>query len=212
MVTLLDCLSNDSEQTAVIIPHKTTPITLSHSSLLSKTLSFQAKLAALGINPKDAVCISFPNTIEFIIAFFAISFQRAIASPLNPAYKEDEFKFYIEDLNATLLLVPEADSKQKDEAVRAARSCGAGIAEVCYNGEEMVIRVVDTGRLEGRQPAGFEKPESNDIALILHTSGTTGRPKAVPLTHRNLRRTTSMFLAIFWGMFTDHTRQYQIDI
>jgi acyl-CoA synthetase (AMP-forming)/AMP-acid ligase II len=167
MVTLLDCLTNDSDQTAVIIPHKTSPITLSHKTLLSKVLAFQAKLAALGINPKDAVCISFPNTLEFIIAFFAISFQRAIASPLNPAYKEEEFKFYIEDLAATLLLVPQAESKQKDEAVRAARACGAGIAEIHYDGEEMVVRVVDAGRLENRQPASVEKPESDDVALIL---------------------------------------------
>lgn len=63
--------------------------------------------------------------------------------------------------------MPAAESKQKNEAVRAARACGAGIAEVHYDGEEMVVRVVDSGRLEGRQPAGVEKPESDDVALIL---------------------------------------------
>ena len=109
----------------------------------------------------------FPNTIEFVIAFFAVSLQRAVASPLNPAYKEEEFKFYLEDLNAVLLLVPREESKQKDEAVRAARACGTSIAEVHYDGEKMVIEVVNRGDIEGRQPASVEKPQNDDIALIL---------------------------------------------
>lgn len=167
MATLLDCISTDSLQTAIIIPHATTPIVLSHNALLSKVLAFQAQLADLGISPTSVVSLAFPNTIEFIIAFFAVTLQRATSSPLNPAYKEEEFKFYLEDLKSVLLLVPSEDSKQKDEAVRAAQACGTGIAEVRYDGEKIVVHVVESGRLAGRKPAQLEKPQSDDVALIL---------------------------------------------
>ena len=98
------------------------------------------------------------------------------AAPLNPAYKEDEFSFYLEDTNARVLLVP---AEGADHARRAA-------------GDRVPVLTVDHGRagmvsLSGA-PAGkvFESPGVDDVALILHTSGSTGRPKRVPLSHANL--------------------------
>ncbi len=66
--------------------------------------------------------------------------------------------------------MPKEASKQKDEAVRAARACGTGFAEVHYEGEEMVIEMVHAGHLEGRQFTDVEKAQSDDIALILRKS------------------------------------------
>jgi acyl-CoA synthetase (AMP-forming)/AMP-acid ligase II len=109
MATLLDSLCSKLNSTALIVPFQINPIVLSHCRLLEQVLKFQKKLAAIGISPKEAVAIAFPNTIDFAIAFLATTFQRAISAPLNQAYKQDEFKFFLGDLseqrkNAELLL------------------------------------------------------------------------------------------------------------
>ena len=179
MATLFTGLSIASDSTALIVPSQTAPIVLSHRELLQQVLKFQTKLAEIGISPKEAVAIAFPNTIEFAIAFLAATFQRAIAAPLNQSYKQDEFEFYLEDLTATVILLPKEAVAQNGEAVRAARNCGSAIAEIYWDGAEIALEMKECGDLKTRKPAAVEEPVEDDVALILHTSGTTGRPKAV---------------------------------
>lgn len=81
-------------------------------------------------------------------------------------------------------------------AVRAARKYKAAIAECYWNGKEVVLDVKDEGKLKGKS-SKVETAQPEDIALVLHTSGTTGRPKAVPLTHRNLTRTMGNIKATY---------------
>src|SRR5207302_4222454 len=98
------------------------------------------------------------------------------SAPLNPAYNDDEFRFYLEDTNARVLLLP---SEGADETRRAA-------------GDRVRVLTVDmdasgTVRVAGVQGRGdAPAPRVDDVALILHTSGSTGRPKRVPLAHANL--------------------------
>ncbi|KAI5284369.1 hypothetical protein KEM54_001391, partial [Ascosphaera aggregata] len=131
-----------------------------------------------------------PNSYEFIVSFLAVSWQRAIAAPLNPSYKQEEFEFYINDLSSALALVPRGAVAADVAAVRAARKFRAAIAECYFENGQVKIDVKDEGKLKGKPAQEVQIPEPDDIALVLHTSGTTGRPKAVPLTHKNLTTTT----------------------
>lgn len=179
MATLSSTLNSTGSTTAIIVPGKPNPLTVSYQQLTSHVSIFQKKLASLGITPQAAVSIALPNSYEFIVAFLAASWQRAIAAPLNPAYKQDEFEFYIDDLSSAVALVPLDSFQQDGAAVRAARKYKAAIAECYWNGNEVVLDVKDKGRLSGKGDRAIEKAQPDDVALVLHTSGTTGRPKAV---------------------------------
>jgi len=177
--TLANTIESTGQKIAVIVPSKPGALTVSYEQLNAQISLFQKKLASLGIAPQAAVSIALPNSYEFIVAFLAASWQRAIAAPLNPAYKQDEFEFYIDDLNSAVALVPKGSMQQDGPAVRAARKYRAAIAEVYWNGEEVVLDVKDTGKLSDKGKQAIEKAQPDDVALVLHTSGTTGRPKAV---------------------------------
>ncbi|KAF2100661.1 acetyl-CoA synthetase-like protein [Rhizodiscina lignyota] len=203
MSTLANSFQQQSSSPAVIVPGAHS-LTVSYSGLCREIHSFQEKLAALGISAGSAVSIAIPNTYEFIVAFLAASWQRAIAAPLNPAYKQSEFEFYIDDLSSALALVPKGAFQQDAPAVRAARKYNAAIAECYWDGVEVVLDVKDPGKLGGVACGTVQMALPDDVALVLHTSGTTGRPKAVPLTHRNLTRTMKNIQATY--ELTPHDR------
>jgi acyl-CoA synthetase (AMP-forming)/AMP-acid ligase II len=136
------------------------------------------RLASFGVAPNDRVAIVFPNGPEAIVLFLAAA-NVATACPLNPAYKEAEFRFYLEDTGARFMLAPRGDGAD----ARTAMPKGSTVIE----GE-----IDDGGRLSlesrgSRSDVRTIAPrDPDDIALVLHTSGTTSRPKRVPLRHRNL--------------------------
>ncbi|KAF9738777.1 hypothetical protein PMIN06_010508 [Paraphaeosphaeria minitans] len=201
--TLEHAFSKDSTSTAIIVPGKPA-LSVSYQKLSSDVKAFQQKLAHVGISAEAAVSIALPNTYEFIVSFIAASWQRAIAAPLNPAYKQSEFEFYIDDLSSAIALVPKGAFAQDAAAVRAARKYNAAIAECYYNGHEVVLDVKEAGKLAGKR-ASIQTAQPDDVALVLHTSGTTGRPKAVPLTHRNLLRTMKNIQATYQLTHEDRT-------
>lgn len=159
--------------------------------------TFQKKLATLGITRGLAVSIALPNTYEFIVSFLAATWQRATAAPLNPAYKQDEFEFYIDDLSSSLTLVPQGGFEKDIHAVRAARKYNSAVAECYWDGNEVMLNVKYAGKLSKAARQTLLQAEPEDTALVLHTSGTTGRPKAVPLTHLNLTTTMKNIQATY---------------
>ena len=134
---------------------------------------------ALGISEGVVVSSALPNSYELIVAFLATSWQRSTVAPLNPGYKQEEFKFYIDDIHVALILIPKGSYETGDPVVAAATSKGTAIAECYWDGESIILDVKEKGRLVGGQPPGVSVAQEDDIALILHTSGTTGTPKAV---------------------------------
>lgn len=160
--------------TAVITPE--TPTSISYESLRHQVMSLAESLAGAGIRPGDRVASVLPNSLATIVGFLAAS-VAGTAAPLNPAYRYEEFCFYLEDTAARLLLVPEEGA---DEARRAAQHLGIPVFSVTTSAQG-VVSMVDAPR-----PASVSAPSPDDIALVLHTSGSTGRPKRVPLKHKNL--------------------------
>ncbi|KAG8528033.1 uncharacterized protein KY384_006949 [Bacidia gigantensis] len=179
MATLATTIPSSSSATAIIVPAKPKALHITYSQLRSHVSQFQKGLADVGIGPQAAVSIALPNSYEFIIAFLAASWHRAIAAPLNPAYKEEEFSFYIDDLKSALILVPKDAFKGNGAAIRAARKYNAAVAECYWNGQQVVLEMKDPGLLFGTAVQPIQRAEPDDTALVLHTSGTTGRPKAV---------------------------------
>lgn len=209
--TLQTSFATASSEPAVIVPPKDSSspaFTASYHHLHTNVVLLQRHLANLGISQADAVSIALPNSYEFVVAFLATSSQRAIAAPINPAYTQVEFEFYIDDLKSAIIIVPQGAVGQNSAAVRAARKFGAAVAECYYsdcNDGEISLSVKDLGRSAKRQGQRHDllNAEPDDVCLVLHTSGTTGKPKAVPLSHRNL--TTTMSMISIQCLFCDAT-------
>ena len=153
---------------------------LTYGALREQVARTGDALGRAGVGKGDRVAIVLPNGPEMAAAFLATA-AHATAAPLNPAYRVDEFAFYLEDLSArALVLQAGADSP----AIEAAKRVGVPI----------IALTPDTGAGAGGFsldiPAGAgDRRDGNgrdDAALVLHTSGTTSRPKIVPLTGANL--------------------------
>ena len=147
---------------------------LSYEGLLAAIDRVGAQLATLGVGPGDDVAIVLPNGPEMAAAFLAVG-SHAVAAPLNPAYTRDEFTFYMEDLGAKLLIVA-GDTPAR----AAAEKLGIPIAVLTTGAAAGDIS------LEGADEGSARRNGHEDVALVLHTSGTTSRPKIVPLTSTNV--------------------------
>lgn len=197
-LTLQTAVQGASNSVAVVIPSKPDPLNVTYDALIAEVLSFQQKLADIGITHASPVSIAIANLYEFIVSFLASSWQRAIAAPLNPAYKQEEFEFYIEDVKSAIVLVPRGAYQAGSAAVKAGQKFNAAIAECYWDGVKKTVALdvkelgqLMLGQLKGKGKQGVLKAQPDDVALVLHTSGTTSRPKVVPLSHRNLTRTMS---------------------
>ena len=161
-----------AEQPAVVAPDQNVRIT--YGELREQIQDVAEALAASGVNRGDRIGMALPNGLPNIVTFLAAS-TVGTAAPLNPAYKEDEFRFYLEDTNAKVLLLP-------PEGVDEARAAAGNIPILTV--EMDGAGTVSLRGVTARKPVA--PPNPDDVALILHTSGSTGRPKRVPLTHANL--------------------------
>ncbi len=158
---------------------------LSYAALRSQLERIVVSLNELGIGRGDRVAIVLPNGPEMAAAFVSVS-AAATTAPLNPAYRAEEFKFYLADLDAKALIVAEGSDS---DAIGVALEFGIPVIELVCNADDPAGHFELRGRAGCRfaSPAasgGFAKAQ--DVALVLHTSGTTARPKQVPLTHANL--------------------------
>jgi acyl-CoA synthetase (AMP-forming)/AMP-acid ligase II len=176
--TLVELLARGAPDAPALCAPSRQP--LSYAGLRRQVQETVAALNALGVGRNDPVAIVLPNGPEMASAFLAIG-AGATTAPLNPAYRAEEFDFYLADLGARLLVVAEGTD---GAAVEVARRRGIRIARL--HADAAAPAGEFTLRAEPAAPKadGMARPE--DVALVLHTSGTTARPKIVPLTQRNV--------------------------
>jgi acyl-CoA synthetase (AMP-forming)/AMP-acid ligase II len=180
--TIWDLLADhDPAAPAILAPDRPT---LSFGELQRLVEGTVTALNRQGIGRDDRVAIVLPNGPEMAASFVAVA-AGATTAPLNPAYREEELAFYLGDLKAKALVVLAGED---GPAVTAARRHGAAVLRLRTAPE----RPAGWFELEPEHEAapattahgGFA--EADDVALVLHTSGTTSRPKIVPLLQRNL--------------------------
>jgi acyl-CoA synthetase (AMP-forming)/AMP-acid ligase II len=153
---------------------------MTYGMLRDLSARIAAQLRGFGIGAEDRVAIVLPNGPEMASAFVTIA-QAAVTAPLNPAYQRAEFDFYLRDLKARALVVP---AGQDGPAVEAARAIGMAVLQLVSDSARPAGYFSLTG--EAAASASSEVPGPQSQALILHTSGTTSRPKIVPLLQSNI--------------------------
>ena len=140
--------------------------TVTYADLHEAVVRLAGELVAFGINPGDAVALSLANGPAMVLAFLAVVAAGAAAAPLNPGYTAAEFRSYLEDLRPRAMLFA-------GETAAVARG-------VCT---ELGIAVVDVRGGPARElsldvkPVAAPSQDPDAVALLLHTSGTTSKPK-----------------------------------
>lgn len=185
--TLKDMLAQGAEAAAAVsAPGRPT---LSHGGLRRLIDTTLARLNGLGLGRNDRVAIVLDNGPEMATCFLACA-NGVASAPLNPAYRADEFEFYLSDLNAKALIVARGSASP---AVDVAVKLGVPIIELVSDpaspAGSFTLEPRQAGTPAPASKGGYAAPE--DVSMVLHTSGTTSRPKIVPLSQGNLAASAS---------------------
>ena len=199
--TLIELLEGgDESAVALAAPERES---LNFGELRDHVMTTVAALNKLGIGRNDPVAIVLPNGPEMASAFLAIA-GGATTAPLNPTYTADEFEFYLSDLHAKVLVL-EAGSDSPARA--AAEKLGLPVAELEWDAKDKSGLFQLHGEAVGDPPPNGGPAQADDVALVLHTSGTTSRPKIVPLNHTNVCATTASVRDILALVPNDHSQK-----
>ena len=152
-----------------------------YGDLKKLTAYVSSRLRSYGISVADRVAIVLPNGPEMASAFITMA-QSCTTAPLNPNYREEEYLFYLKDLNAKALVVLQ---DYNGPALAAANHLNISVIKVSVNPEHLAGEFELLGEIHN-SVISQRLPTPQDVALILHTSGTTSKPKIVPLLHSNI--------------------------
>ena len=155
---------------------------LTYDGLRAQVVTTVARLNEQGVGRNDTVAIVLPNGPEMASAFLSIG-AGATTAPLNPAYRAEEFTFYLEDLKPGLLVVEE---NSDTPAIACAEDLGIKVACLSFDEADPAGTFSLSGEAASEPPAHSGFAPAEDMGLVLHTSGTTSRPKLVPLSQLNI--------------------------
>ena len=190
---LLELIHPDGARPALVCPDDGEAVT--HADLRKRVAAIAARLCAAGVERGGRVAIVLPNGPEIVEVLLGVGAAGAAAAPLNPAYTEPEYRFYLDDLAPQLLLVGAG-------AAPAARAAAAAIPVIEVTPREGAEPLLTRDGAELRGDGDGADGGADDVALLLHTSGTTSRPKQVPLLQRNLT-SQARSIAAHYGLSAD---------
>jgi acyl-CoA synthetase (AMP-forming)/AMP-acid ligase II len=180
--TLKDLLAQGADHAAAISAPGRSALT--HGGLRALIERTLATLNGWGIGRNDRVAIVLPNGPEMATCYMACA-SGVTSAPLNPAYRADEFEFYLSDLNAKALIVERGSASP---AVAVGQRLGVRLLELvpdpAAGAGSFTLHDPAAGGGAPAAQGGFAQPD--DVSMVLHTSGTTSRPKIVPLSQGNL--------------------------
>lgn len=174
-INLLNLLVGDDEHPALVAPG-VPPLT--YRQLRENIVQLAAQLNSFGLGRGDRIAVVMANGPATIVTFFAAALCGT-AAPMNPKYKQQEFEFYYADIQAKALITLPGTVEPAHAAASPQMQIINAIPKADGTLSFELIRGTPTAR-------PVELAEPDDIALILHTSGTTSLPKRVPIRHRNL--------------------------
>jgi oxalate---CoA ligase len=184
--TLKSLLSTGADTALAISAPGRSP--LNYGALRALVASTLASLNAMGVGRNDRVAVVLTNGPEMATCYMACA-SGTTSAPLNPAYRADEFEFYLSDLNAKVLIVEQGSASP---AIAVAQKLGVRVVDLVV--DSVVVGGAPAGSftLHARDSAAVVPTlnggysVASDIGMVLHTSGTTSRPKIVPLSVGNL--------------------------
>ena len=152
---------------------------LTYAELDRRAAGVAGGLARLGVGTRDRVLIALKNRLEHVVAYWALQKLGGVPTPVNFRFAAGEMKYVLDDSGARVALFEESTAAAVLEAAR-----GTSVRLVCV-GEEAPANTIAFDDLLGNPAPAPEPVAESDLSLLLYTSGTTGRPKGVPRTHKN---------------------------
>ena len=181
MTTLTDWMKGGQDAATCLSAPGAAPLT--YAALRQLANEVQHSLNAVGVGRNDRVALVLPNSAEMAASFVTVA-ACCTSAPLNPSYRADEFEFYLNDLNAKALVV---EAGSGSASIEVARKLGVSILVLHPTPAKGAGSfTLDTSSRISATAAQPGPAQADDVALVLHTSGTTSRPKIVPLTQRNV--------------------------
>ena len=173
--TIRNMINQQNDNLIFLTSEKNEKLSYGEFKIFNEKISRQ--LAATNVKNSDRAAIVLPNGPLMASSFLSISSYMS-AAPLNPSYKQEEFEFYLDDLKPKFLLV---EPNSKSLAVIAAKNLNIPVFEMKISDNQSL----GTFELFDKE-TDYKNPNDYDEALVLHTSGTTSRPKIVPLSNLNI--------------------------
>jgi malonyl-CoA/methylmalonyl-CoA synthetase len=182
--------------------HLSDGTTLSHQDFAGTTARLAATLAAMGVAPGDRVAAQVEKSPTALALYAACLHAGAVFLPLNTSYTDQEVAFFIQDCAASVLFCDPARAAQLETVFAETSGC-------------LVTMAADgTGSWQTRHPSAppvKAERKGDDLAAILYTSGTTGRPKGAMLSHDNLLSNAAALVDL-WGMTAADTLLHALPV
>ncbi|MBI1242828.1 MAG: AMP-binding protein [Nostoc sp. RI_552] len=187
---IIDVITGKEEHPALLTPRQ---LTLTYGQLRSNVVSLVAELRSFGLGLGDRIAIVMPNGSPMACIFLAASLCGT-AAPLNPKYKQEEFAFYYEDLQAKAVIT---FPRTPEDAIAAINPNMLLIHAITDTDGKLSLALSTEVTHPQRESSWPGVPGDDDVAIILHTSGTTSRPKRVPIRHRHLIASARNIISVY---------------